>query len=218
MAALEQVCSSAPDRAALALGLGPTQADDVTANTTLRTRPCAAAMRVYTGVLYDALDYATLDASARRRAASRLAITSALWGLLRPMDRVPSYRLSAGVSLPGLGAVNAAWRPPLDEVLAGQTGLVIDLRSGAYTAMGRVPATRASVTVRVLQERAGRRMVVSHHNKATKGRLARLLLEEPNAPRRAPEVAEVLAAAGHVIESTLDQNGAARLDVVVHDL
>jgi cytoplasmic iron level regulating protein YaaA (DUF328/UPF0246 family) len=65
------------------------------------------------------------------------------------------------------------WKPVLGPVLAARDELVVDLRSGAYAALAPVPG---AVTVQVLSERAdGARSVVSHFNKAHKGRLARLL-------------------------------------------
>ena len=58
-------------------------------------------------------------------------------------------------------------------MLAALDGLVVDLRSGSYAALAPVPG---AVTVQVLSERPdGTRTVVSHFNKAHKGRLARLL-------------------------------------------
>ncbi|MET0788170.1 MAG: peroxide stress protein YaaA, partial [Cellulomonas sp.] len=49
------------DLAAEVLGLGSTQVDLVHLNGRLRAAPTARADRVYTGVLYDALDAATLS-------------------------------------------------------------------------------------------------------------------------------------------------------------
>ncbi len=82
--ALVGLCSGDPDGAARVLGLGGTQADLVALDARLRTAPTARADRVYAGVLYDALDVATLSAAAKRRAGSRLAVTSSLFGLVRP--------------------------------------------------------------------------------------------------------------------------------------
>ena len=88
-------------------------------------------------MLYEALDLPSLDGAARRRASSRLAITSGLFGLLRPTDRIPAYRLSGQVSLPGVGPVARHWSrhlgPAVDE--AAGDGLVVDLRSGGYVAV-----------------------------------------------------------------------------------
>ena len=92
------------------LGLGATQRDLVALDARLRTSATARAERIYTGVLYDALGLGTLSPAARRRATSRVAIVSSLFGLLRPSDRIPSYRLSGDTSLPGLGPVAGVWR------------------------------------------------------------------------------------------------------------
>ena len=137
--ALVEHCATDPERAAATLGLGRTQADLVALDAALRTAPTARAERIYTGVLYDALDLGTLSATARRRAGRRLVVTSALFGLVRPADRIPAYRLSGDVSLPGLGPVAGVWREQLSGPLLdalGQ-GLLLDLRSTTYAAFWR---------------------------------------------------------------------------------
>ena len=118
IAALADLCAGAPEHAARTLGLGPTQADDVRRNARLLETPTARADAIYTGVLYENLDLASLDSAARRRAARWLAITSSLFGMVRPADRIPPYRLAGGVNLPGLGVVSAHWRNVLDPVVA----------------------------------------------------------------------------------------------------
>ena len=80
----------------------PGLADLVSRNETLAASPTARAERVYTGVLYDALGLPGLPGDARRRASSRIAVVSSLFGLVRPADRIPAYRLSGDTSLPWL--------------------------------------------------------------------------------------------------------------------
>ncbi|MGB0100989.1 MAG: peroxide stress protein YaaA, partial [Nocardioides sp.] len=194
--ALARLCDGPPDAAAKTLGLGPTQLDLVTLNRTLRIAPTQRADHVYTGVLYDALDVATLSTAAKRRATARVAVTSSVFGLVRPSDRIPPYRLSGDTTLPGLGPVAGVWREHLGAVVTETvgTGLLVDLRSGTYVSFWR-PAGVRSATVRVLHEHQGKRKVVSHFNKATKGRIVRALLEsgaEPRTPTAlAPRVATV---------------------------
>jgi len=55
----------------------------VVRNAQLLTSPTLPALERYTGVLYDALDVGTLTRAQRRRADARLAVGSALFGLLR---------------------------------------------------------------------------------------------------------------------------------------
>ena len=168
-----------------ALGLSAKQDDEIARNAALRTSPTMPALERYTGVLYDALDVRSLTRAQRSRAGARLAVGSALFGLLRADDAVPAYRLSAGSTLPGLPSLRSLWKPVLTDVLAGTGELVVDLRSGAYAELAPVPD---AVTVQVLSERPdGTRAVVSHFNKAHKGRLARLLATttaEPDSPVR----------------------------------
>lgn len=211
---LVKLSNGNPKRAAEVLGLGPSQADAIAVNAVLPDEPAARADEVYTGVLFGTLDLATLDPSARRRADESLAIASALFGLLRPSDRIPAYRLSGNVTLPRLGTVAGRWRTPLPRVLqeAAGDGLLVDLRSGTYTALGRPPAALAerTATMRVLHEQDGRRTVVSHFNKATKGHVVRGLLEAGADPRTVDELQTALADLGWTVE-----RDGTRLDVVV---
>lgn len=212
--ALVDLCEGDPDVAAETLGIGSTQLDLVELNRRLRTAPTARADQVYSGVLYDALDVATLSTAAKRRATARLAVTSSLFGLVRPSDRIPAYRLSGDTTLPGLGPVAGVWREHLGDVVTETvgSGLLVDLRSGTYVAFWRPAGVRVA-TVRVLHEQGGVRKVVSHFNKATKGRIVRALLEDGADPRTPERLAEALRDLGWTVE----QDGA-RLDVVVSDL
>jgi uncharacterized protein len=168
-----------------ALGLSPKQDDEIARNAALWTSPTRPALERYTGVLYDALDVRGMTRAQRARAAQRLAVGSALFGLVRGDDPIPAYRLSAGSALPGLPTLRALWKRALGPVLAAVDDLVVDLRSGSYADLAPVPG---AVTVAVLRERPnGTRSVVSHFNKAHKGRVARLLAtttSEPDTPAR----------------------------------
>ncbi len=219
---LVALCRADRDRAVQVLGLGPTQADDVARNARLREEPTARAEAIYTGVLYEALDLVSLDPAARRRASRRLAVTSAVFGLVRPGDRIPSYRLGGGVNLPGVGPVAAHWRAVLGPAVleAAGTGLVVDLRSSTYAGFwrpGRELAPRV-VAVRVLQQAGSRRTVVSHLNKATKGRLARALLEQGDTPATPAALADTLADLGWKVELGDPTSAGQPLEVVVEDL
>jgi cytoplasmic iron level regulating protein YaaA (DUF328/UPF0246 family) len=210
-------CRSDPDHAAALLGLGPKQSDDVGRNADLRRQPCAWAIDVYTGVLFDALGYRTLSAQARGRTRRHVAICSGLWGLVRPADQIPAYRLNGSATLPGIGTLAGAWRTPLARVLARTPGLIVDLRSGTYVALGPISRDAASraVTIRVLQEKAGRRSVVSHHNTATKGRLVRVLMESAHTPRTPLALMRALRDLGFQVEDAGAFANGAHLDVIV---
>jgi cytoplasmic iron level regulating protein YaaA (DUF328/UPF0246 family) len=215
---LVALCSSTHDDAArTALGLSAGQTDEITRNAALRTAPTATAAQVYTGVLYEALDLATLNPAARKQMRRSLLVFSGLWGVVGIDDRIPSYRCAAGVSLPGVGGVGTFWRKALPEALAALTGkrLVIDLRSGPYAAMWQPAGEHASI--RVLHERivggVATRTVVSHFNKATKGRLVRDLANSGIVPRNVGELMEALRELKYTAERRANS-----IDVVVSEL
>jgi cytoplasmic iron level regulating protein YaaA (DUF328/UPF0246 family) len=223
LGALVDLCTTRPPaQAAEVLGLGGTQLGEVDTDARLRTAPTARADAVYSGVLYEALDLAGLDPPARRRATSWLAVTSGLFGLLRPGDRIPAYRLSGDVGLPGVGPVSTWWGRRLDAAVreAAGRGLVVDLRSSTYAAFWRPGPDLASrvVTVRVLHEVGGTRTVVSHFNKATKGRLVRAMLEDGTASRSPARFADHLRRLGWQAELGDAGRHGTRVDVVVSDL
>ncbi len=219
VAALVRLCAERPAAAAEVLGLGPTQSGQVAVNAQLSAAHCSPAIDVYSGVLFEALGAATLSAHGRRRLDAHVAIASGLWGLVRPHDPIPAYRLSGSASLPDIGTLASAWRGPIGALLVGGEGLIVDLRSGTYQTLGPVPsdALHRTVTVRVLQELNGRRTVVSHSNKSTKGRIVRALLQSRRLPRTARDLHVALLALGFRSEraAPAQRPGPARIDVIV---
>lgn len=219
---LAELCAGDEGKAREVLGLSEGLRGEVAKNAELRTAGARPAGEIYTGVLYDALGLATLDAAARERARAWLLVFSGLWGAVRVDDRIPSYRCSMGVKLPGLGALGAYWRTPMADVLpeAAGGGLVLDLRSAAYAAAWKPKGEVAgrTATVRVLH--APTRKVVSHFNKATKGRIVRSLLEAGAAPASPAELVVALRDLGYVVEGGAPGKAgkAWQLDVLVDEI
>ncbi|MFC6092905.1 peroxide stress protein YaaA [Saccharothrix lopnurensis] len=184
----------------VALGLSERQSGEVARNAELRRSPTLPALARYTGVLYDALAPGSFTRVERERAFRRLAVASALFGLLGGGDPVPAYRLSGGSALPATGPFAALWRPALEPLLAVADDFVVDLRSSPYTSFARVPG---AVVVRVVTEdERGRRNAVSHFNKAHKGRLARALVRSRAEPADLRGLARVVTRAGFRLEPT----------------
>jgi cytoplasmic iron level regulating protein YaaA (DUF328/UPF0246 family) len=195
--ALAALAAGPVEPARAALGLSAGQVEDIALNAALRTAPAAPAARVYTGVLYERLRLPDLPAAARRR----VLIASALWGVVRPNDRIPAYRLSMDAKLPGLGGLAAWWRPALTAALPDD-GLIVDLRSGTYAAAWK-PRHGTVLAVRALAEHPdGRRTVISHMAKRVRGDVARVLLTSGRPPRSAGAVIDRLTAAGMRAEPT----------------
>jgi len=185
------------DALAFAAELGEKRAELLEAfDPSLREAPAAPAREVYTGVLFKRLELPELSAAARRR----VLIASALWGVVRPDDRIPHYKFPPKTRLEGIGGPNAFWRPALAAALPDDEGdLIVDMRSGAYAPAWK-PKQATLLAVRAFTEEGGQRKAVSHMAKAVRGDVAKALLEAKKVPADPGAAAAVAEAAGFTVE------------------
>lgn len=139
-----------------------------------RTLP---AWQRFSGVVWSHLDPSTLAPPLRRR----ILIPSALYGLSAGDDRIADFRLKMNIGVGTLGTMASYWRPLLTPVLARHTrrATVVNLLPKEHESSIDFDVLRATcdvVTVTFVDE--SRSATVGHDAKATKGVLARRLLEE----------------------------------------
>ncbi len=140
------------------------------------------AIEVYSGVLYQALDWQSLGTAAKKRGRNELLIVSALYGVLSPDDPIAPYKAKLKSSY---------WKPAISSVLdALNPELIIDSRSSTYAGVWH-PDPEKTVGVRVFQEREGVRSTITHMSKKYRGELTRLLLEHKaaNSPQEVQAIA-----------------------------
>lgn len=157
-------------------------------------------------------------------------VFSALFGPVRLTDLITPHRLSGSVKLPGQGSVASIWSKALKELLTQQLSghVVVDLRSAEYGAMYR--PTRGSdclllnIGVAKVNPATGKRSVVSHWAKYTRGLLAGALLRAVAGGQLAAsdgDVDEILQVAAGLegvreVEITpLDARGQAKVTLVL---
>ena len=165
------------------LGVGESKTGEATkANLSVDTGKTLPAIERYTGVLYDALDYGTLSAKLKKRVDSQVVIFSGLWGMVRPGDLIPDYKLKMGAKLPSLGKLSTFWKPLISESLTPATsGVVWDLLPNEHSAGWdpSIPDARIRVSFLddVVKNKKRTLVTVSHWNKLLKGSLVRFLVE-----------------------------------------
>jgi cytoplasmic iron level regulating protein YaaA (DUF328/UPF0246 family) len=175
------VALSADEAAAVrVLKLGAKLRGEVAVNASLRSAATMPAIDRYTGVLYDALDAASLDAASRRWLGRHVAIHSAPFGPVGALDPIPAYRLGAATTLPGIPSLKRVWADAVAAAIAQtRPAFVLDLRSEAYVALGPVGAEAASAYVRVVSAGPdGAVRALNHFNKHAKGALVRRLAQD----------------------------------------
>ena len=178
--------------------LGPKNAHEISQNLEIYDAPALAAWQLYDGVLYEAAKFAQIfsygacaqdgqgqadqSQGLQRQLEELTLVFSALFGPVRLTDLITPHRLSGSVKLPGQGSVASIWSKALKELLTQQLSghVVVDLRSSEYGAMYR--PTRGSdclllnIGVAKVNPATGKRSVVSHWAKHTRGLLAGALL------------------------------------------
>jgi len=173
--ALVSLCAD-PDAAMRALKLGRTQAGEIGRNRALLVSETMPALDRYTGVVYDALEAASLSEAERRFADEHVAVHSALFGPVAALDAIPAYRLSHDSRLPGL-TLKRHWGVLVAGALQQTSGLLLDLRSEAYVALGAAPVRADSVFLRVVSDVTGTTRALNHFNKKSKGQFVRALIQ-----------------------------------------
>lgn len=133
-------------------------------NADVRTAPTMPAIERYTGVLFDALDAASLAPDVRSWVDAHVVIQSALLGFVRAGDAIPAYKVSATTRLSG-ERMRDLWSDAGDAI----EGFALDLRSKAYAALAPVAG---AVPVEIVSPEGA---ALNHWNKAGKGALVRAL-------------------------------------------
>lgn len=157
-------------------------------------------------------------------------VFSALFGPVRLTDLITPHRLSGSVKLPGQGTVASIWSKALKELLAQQLSghVVVDLRSAEYGAMYRPARGGECLTLNIavakVNPATGKRSVVSHWAKHTRGLLAGALLrvvaggQISGSEGDVDEILQVAAALEGVKEveiTPLDARGQAKVTLVL---
>lgn len=218
--ALARLCAGDTETALKVLGLTKGQQNVLSRNQSLRTVPCDKAFRVYTGVLYSQIGFETLTSAQLDRLTECVWITSALFGFIGFADVIPAYRLSGDARLPGIGALSAYWRSQLTILLSSTSGYVLDMRSGIYVKLAPVDVSFAERTIvpRILQKMPiGPPKLITHFNKATKGRIVRALALADKPVETLDQFLGVIALMGADVDVTLPMRagGFVQVDILV---
>ncbi len=134
------------------------------------------------GVLYSAMDFAGLPTGSQRRLLENGVIFSGLFGLLRPDDLIPNYRLKMDAKVKDIGRASAYWKEPLSAALNTLvTGHAVwNLLPGAHESAWDDAETYARM-IRVKfykEDESGERTSVSHGIKELRGSLVAFIVNE----------------------------------------
>ena len=135
-----------------------------------KSKRCLKAIKRYSGVAFDYLDYDSLDSSSKEYLHHNLIIFSNLFGVVKANDLIPNYKLKQGENIGSLNIeklYKSALKEPLDSYLQSED--ILDLRAKYYDKFYK--PNKKYTTLKFLKD--GK--VVSHWAKAYRGMVLRQL-------------------------------------------
>ena len=181
---------------------GPALEKARTENAELKSAPTLPAIERYTGVMYDAIEHRTLDAGAREVFGQSVIIMSGLFGMVRPFDMIPAYKLKMGGKLVRGKSCAVVWKKLLTKSLADsvQGGVVWDLLPNEHSAAWDPLAVsyEKRFTVKFVERNTnGQIRTVNHWSKLLKGALIRHLVSNEEAAGSADSALDLVAGFSH---------------------
>jgi cytoplasmic iron level regulating protein YaaA (DUF328/UPF0246 family) len=142
------------------------------------------AIQVYTGVLYAALGWARLNKTQQKLGQASIAIISAKYGVLRPMDPMAPYKEKID---------NKKMAAQVAHALDGaETELIIDCRSSTYQTVWQSPVA-ITVEIKVFTRVDGVKKVITHMSKKTRGEVTHEILKTSQIPKTPEELQAIVA-------------------------
>lgn len=154
----------------------------VAVNSEIYNAPLMSALDRYSpGIMYKAMDFAGLPTGAQRRLLENGIIFSGLFGLLRPDDLIPNYRLPMNSELPTVGTLTDFWRPIISPVLNRtlEGAFVWNFLSGIHEgAWNDEHAYDTAIRVEFFTEEGGERKQVTDDVQPLRGKLVNFIVRE----------------------------------------
>ena len=130
---------------------------------------CAHAIERYTGVVYQHLDWNTLNKDAKQFMEKHVLIFSGLFGMTTPLTLIPDYKLKMNVL-----SLQYHWTPILTEALKKEE-LIFDLLPQVYRKAYQPNKNTVQIEFKV--EGKGNTRAAGHFGKAVKGKFIRFLAQ-----------------------------------------
>ena len=154
----------------------------VKANLEIYNAPLVSALDRYApGVMYQAMDFPGLPTGAQRRLLEEGIIFSGLFGILRPDDLIPMYKLKMDANLPGIGKISNYWKESvskaLNETLTGRWvwNFLPTVHEDAWI---NEVTYDAMVRVKFFKKKGGDLTAVTHGVKPLRGKLVNYIVKE----------------------------------------
>ena len=130
---------------------------------------CAYAIERYTGVVYEHLNWESLDKNSQDFLDNHIYIFSGLFGMVAPRTLIPEYKLKMNVL-----SLQYHWNPVITNVLK-EEDIIVDLLPQVHRKAYNKHDNVISIDFQVVKK--GKKSAAGHFGKAVKGQLIRYIAE-----------------------------------------
>ena len=130
---------------------------------------CAKAIERYTGVVYEYINFQSLDKNAQHYMEKHVRIFSGLFGLLTPNTLIPNYKLKMNVL-----SLQYHWSPIITKELEKED-IIFDLLPQVHRKAYKPSNNVIKIDFSVINK--GKKTAAGHFGKAVKGKFIRFLCE-----------------------------------------
>jgi hypothetical protein len=128
---------------------------------------CVPAIKRYTGVVYNHIEWITLSTKAKNYMKKNIIIFSGLFGLLAPDTLIPDYKLKMNVL-----SLKSLWGPIISDYLKNED-IIFDLLPQVHRKV-YIP-NKNTIQIDFLVQNKGKTSAAGHFGKAVKGQFIRFL-------------------------------------------
>ena len=142
---------------------------------------------IFTGTVYQGLDYSSLSSQERERGQDYLRILSGLYGVLKPLDLIQPYRLEMGTRFavtPKLKNLYLFWGDQIlnalsDELKNDDVPVLINLASSEYFKAAKLKDLNYQVITPIFKDKnkSGEYKVIMTFAKKARGLMARYIIQ-----------------------------------------
>ena len=128
---------------------------------------CAKAIERYTGLVYEHINWKTLDPKAKQYMEKHVRIFSGLFGMITPETLIPNYKLKMNVL-----SLQYHWNPILTKALEKEK-MILDLLPQVHRKAYK--PNKNVFKVDFIVKNKGKKTAAGHYGKAVKGKFIRFL-------------------------------------------
>jgi cytoplasmic iron level regulating protein YaaA (DUF328/UPF0246 family) len=190
-------------------------------NLAIYDAPTMPAIKRYSGVMFDSIDYEGFGETERQIFDDNVFILSGLFGIISPDENIPNYKLKMGAVLPGLSSCAYEWKPYITKMIteAAKNSIIWDFLPNEHSSAWdeRKVKYLKRYTIKFVQNKGGKLKTLSHWSKSLRGAFIQYLFSN-NLLQNTSPINDIMSGFSHpadyIYQPTMTSNNGNTLNFV----